>query len=49
MQRSGLILHDRDDIDTHRHSADLVRKKAMSPADTQGLVAEVLTGMENTQ
>lgn len=48
MQRSGLILHDSDDVDAHRHAADLVRKKAMSPADTRGLITEVLTGMENT-
>jgi transcriptional regulator with XRE-family HTH domain len=47
MQRSGLIFHDRDDIDAYRHAADMVRKKAMSPADTQGLIAEVLTEMEN--
>jgi transcriptional regulator with XRE-family HTH domain len=46
MQRSGVILHDPDDIAAHRQSADVVREKAMSPAATAELITEVLTHLE---
>lgn len=43
---SGLTLRSHEDIARHRRDADAVREKAMSPADTAGLIAEVLHELE---
>jgi transcriptional regulator with XRE-family HTH domain len=46
MHRSGLILHDPNDIAVYRQDADAVREKAMGPAATAELIAEVATELE---
>jgi transcriptional regulator with XRE-family HTH domain len=46
LHSSGLMLHAREDIATYRRAADQVREKAMSPADTAELIAEVITELE---
>jgi transcriptional regulator with XRE-family HTH domain len=43
---SGLTLRSQEDIARHRRDADAVREKAMSPAATAGLIAEVLHELE---
>jgi transcriptional regulator with XRE-family HTH domain len=45
-QRSGLIHHDPNDVDTHRRVVAKVQEKAMSPDLTRGLIATVLTELE---
>jgi transcriptional regulator with XRE-family HTH domain len=43
---SGLTLRSQEDIARHRRAAEAAREKAMSPADTAGLIAEVLHELE---
>lgn len=47
MHGSGLILHDPEDVAGYRQAAESVREKAMSPAATAELIAEVLTELES--
>jgi hypothetical protein len=49
LHRSGLILRDPGDIASYREAAEAVREEAMSPAETTGLIAKVLTELENTE
>jgi hypothetical protein len=46
MQRSGLIFHSEEDIETFRQAADMVKNLAMNPTDTAGFIAKVLSEME---
>ncbi|MEC3979428.1 helix-turn-helix domain-containing protein [Amycolatopsis sp. H20-H5] len=46
MQRSGLILHDADDVAGYRRAAETVREKAMSIEATRELITDLLTEME---
>lgn len=46
LHASGLMLQAPDDIATYRRQAEAVREKAMSPADTAELIAEVMTELE---
>lgn len=45
-RRSGLFLHEPEDIETYRVAVDAVLEVAMSPADSSGLIAEVIREME---
>ncbi|MFE0023600.1 DUF5753 domain-containing protein [Amycolatopsis sp. NPDC059021] len=47
LQGAGLILHDEADVETHRKAAASVRKRAMSAADTQKRITEVLKEWES--
>lgn len=46
LHSSGLMLQASEDISTYRRHAEAVREKAMSPADTARLIAEVITQLE---
>lgn len=45
-RRSGLFLHEKEDVDTYRQAADTVLREAMSPGDSAGLIAEIANEME---
>lgn len=44
-RRSGLILHTDEDVTAYRTAANVVRERAMSPADTKELIADVINEM----
>lgn len=44
-RRSSLVLHAEEDVAAYRRGAAAVLQKAMSPADTTGLIADVIKGM----
>ncbi|MEC3976159.1 helix-turn-helix domain-containing protein [Amycolatopsis sp. H20-H5] len=44
-RRSGLFLHEVEDVATYRQAVDTVVQAAMSPADTKGLIADVIKEM----
>jgi transcriptional regulator with XRE-family HTH domain len=46
LHSSGLMLHAKEDIAAYRRAAEAVREKAMTPADTAALIAEVMTELE---
>lgn len=46
LHRSGLMLQDREDIAAHRQAVEVTRAKAMSPAETAGLIAKVQSELE---
>ncbi|GAA4528994.1 helix-turn-helix domain-containing protein [Amycolatopsis samaneae] len=45
----GLLLQDLGDIEVHRRAAEAVRMKAMSPARTAKLIAEVIAELEEAK
>ena len=45
----GLLLYADEDISKHRRSAEAAREKAMSPADSAGLIAAVRNELEETE
>jgi transcriptional regulator with XRE-family HTH domain len=47
-RRSGMFLHEDEDVDTYRQAADAVLQAAMSPEDSAGLIAEEVDRMETT-
>jgi transcriptional regulator with XRE-family HTH domain len=44
-RRSGLFLHEKEDVDTYRQAVDAVLLAAMSPTDTEELIAAVIKEM----
>lgn len=48
-RRSGLFLHEEDDVDTYRQAAEMVCSLAMSPKDSLGLIAELAERWETTE
>lgn len=44
-RRSGLFLHEVEDVDTYRQAVDAVQVAAMSPTATEGLIAAVIKEM----
>lgn len=45
-RRSGLFLHRPEDVEIYRDAAERVFRVAMSPEDTSGLIAELITQFE---
>ncbi|MDR7301000.1 helix-turn-helix domain-containing protein [Haloactinomyces albus] len=45
-RRSGLFLHEPEDVQTYREAADTVRQAAMSPEDSSAFIAEIAKDME---
>jgi transcriptional regulator with XRE-family HTH domain len=48
-RRSGLFLHEPEDVDLYRGAIEAVREVAMSPGDSAGLIADVIREKETTQ
>lgn len=48
-RRSGLFLHEPDDVEAYQEAVGRVQKEAMSPAATAELIADVITELETTQ
>lgn len=46
--RSGAFLVDQDDVATYQTAAEEIRREAMSPDETAGLIASVIPTMETT-
>ncbi|MEC3978954.1 Scr1 family TA system antitoxin-like transcriptional regulator [Amycolatopsis sp. H20-H5] len=47
-RRSALFFHEPVDVEAYQQAVDRVRDVAMSPADTQGLIANVIKILETT-
>ncbi|MBA0125081.1 helix-turn-helix transcriptional regulator [Haloechinothrix sp. YIM 98757] len=47
-RRSGLFLHEDEDVDIYRQGVDTVLQVAMSPEGSRGLITEVANEMETT-
>lgn len=45
-RKSGLFLHEDDDVATYRQGVDTVARVAMSPEESAGLIAEIANEME---
>lgn len=48
-RRSALFFHEHDDVEAYRQAVATVLEVAMSPTDSQGLIAEVANEMEATR
>ncbi len=48
-RRSGLFLHEQEDVQTYRQGADTVLRVAMNPADSSAFLGEVINELESTQ
>lgn len=48
-RRSGLFLHEDEDVGSYRRAVDTVREVAMTPEESTGLIAEVANQMETKQ
>jgi transcriptional regulator with XRE-family HTH domain len=48
-RKSGLFLHEDEDVATYRQAVDSVTRAAMSPEDSEGLIAKIANEMETTQ
>lgn len=46
--RSGVILVDEADVADYKNAAETIRREAMSPEDTAGLIADAIPTMETT-
>ncbi|MGH3620184.1 MAG: helix-turn-helix domain-containing protein [Sciscionella sp.] len=47
-RRAGLFFHESDDVEAYRRAAETVKEMAMSPADSQVLIADIITRLETT-